>query len=147
MTTGFQHGRWLRAAVPMAFATVLVGCSMPNSSNPTLTISKARVNGDQALLDMHIDNPSDMDVRVDSIDWSLVYGPLPVADGTWSLGESIPSKGGYDFSKTVGFTGPALDPAAGEVELSGTINLTTEGNSGKTSLTGSGFVSKAKTGR
>jgi hypothetical protein len=147
MTTGFQHGRWLRAAVPMAFATVLVGCSMPNSSNPTLTISKARVNGDQALLDMHIDNPSDMDVRVDSIDWSLVYGPLPVAEGSWEVGTAIPSKGGFDFSRTVGFTSPALDTGADKVELSGTINLTTEGNSGETSLTGAGFVSDAKTGR
>lgn len=147
MTTGLKLGGWLRAAAPMALTTVLVGCSMPNSSNPTLMISKARVNGDQAMLNMHIDNPSDMDVRVDSIDWSLVYGPLPVADGTWDLGASIPSKGGYDFSKTVGFTGPAMDPSADEVELSGTMNLTTEGNSGKTSLSGAGFVSKAKAGR
>jgi len=117
---------------------------MPNSSNPTLSITSANVGADRANLDMEIQNSSDMDIRVEEVDWTLVYGPLPAADGTWRLDVPLPSGGTYRFSKQVAFTTPPLDRSADEVELSGELHVTTEGNDGETALQGAGFVSKAK---
>jgi len=128
-------------------ATTLVGCSMPNSSNPTLTINQARVAGNTASLQMQIDNPSDMDLRVESADWSLLYGPLPVAEGSWDLGISLPSKGSYRFDRNVRFDSPPLDPNAGEVELTGTLEVQTEGNSGNMALQSAGFSATKSTSR
>ena len=124
----------------LSLAALLGGCAMPNSSNPTLEINQALVSSDRASLDMTVQNPSDMDVEVGAVLWSLQYGPLPVAEGKWVLGTMIPSKGSYKFSKAVPFTSPALDPAAGHVELSGSMELKTKGNSGDTSLKSAGFV-------
>ncbi len=124
------------AATTTVLALALGGCSMPDSSNPTLSISRASVQGDRATLDMRIDNPSSMDVRVDSIDWTLVQGPLPVADGTWDMGVNIPSKGAHSFSKQIVFTSPSLDPAASEIEFSGRLDMA----SGASSLDEASFV-------
>jgi len=128
-------------------ATALVGCSMPNSSNPTLSINEARVAGDTASLRMQIDNPSDMDLQIESADWSLLYGPLPVAEGSWELGFLVPSGGSYRFDRDVRFDAPPLDPSAGEVELTGTLDVETVGNSGNTALQGAGFAATKTTSR
>jgi len=111
----------------------LAGCSMPNSSNPTLSITRAQMLDGGAALDMRIDNPSDMDVRVTTIDWTLVHGPLPVADGQWEVGELVPSRGALNLSRRVAFTGPVLDPGE-QMELSGVMSLEDQGGSGKMSL-------------
>ncbi len=128
-------------------ATALVGCSMPNSSNPILSINEARVTGDTASLRMQIENPSDMDLLVDSAKWSLLYGPLPVAEGEWNLGVSVPSGGSYEFDRQVRFDSPPLDPDAGEVELTGTLDVQTAGNKGNTALQGASFSASKKTSR
>lgn len=128
-------------------ATALVGCSMPNSSNPTLSIYEARVAGDTASLRMQIDNPSDMDLEIESADWSLLYGPLPVAQGSWEFGFLVPSGGSYRVDRTVRFDSPPLDPEAGEVELTGTLDVQTVGNSGNTALHAAGFSATKKTSR
>lgn len=138
----------LFAGISIVGATMaLGGCAMPNSSNPTLAINSASVSGNRATLDMQIDNPSDMDIRVNSADWTLVYGPLPVADGSWELGVDIPSKGNYRFSKQVPFSSPAMDPGAGEVELTGSLDVETIGNSGNMAITEGSFNAKSATRR
>lgn len=134
-------------AIGTMASTALLGCSMPNSSNPTLTLNEARVSGDTASLRMQIDNPSDMDLRIDSADWSLLYGPLPVAEGEWELGFLVPSGGSYRFDRDVQFDSPPLDPSADEVELSGTLEVQTVGNSGNKALHGAGFSAIKKTSR
>ncbi len=120
------------------------GCSVSNSSNPTLSLTGAQVTGGRASLSMQIDNPSGMDVTVNSIDWSLVYGPLPVAEGTWQLGVPLRSGGSYTFSQQVVFDGPVLDPTAGTVELSGTMDLSTAGDDGEMGLREAPFVTGAE---
>lgn len=134
----------MKSFLPLALAGMLVGCAMPNSSNPTLSLTRAQVSGDRATLDVQVDNPSDMDVQIEAVQWSLMYGPLPVAEGTWQLGVPVARKGSYRFTKQVAFTSPALDPSADEVELSGTLDVTTHGNTGETSLKGAGFVARSK---
>lgn len=117
------------------------GCSMPNSSNPTLAVQNATINGNTATLDIQIQNPSDMDVSIDSVDWSFVYGPLPVAEGVWNLGVPLASNDDYRFTRKILFTSPALDRSASDVELSGSLRITTDGDTGKMSLKDAGFVS------
>lgn len=135
------------AAIGGLAAIVFVGCSMPNSSNPTLSINEARVAGDTASLRMQIDNPSDMDLRIESADWSLLYGPLPVAEGSWELGFFVPSGSSYRFDRDVRFESPPLDPDADEVELTGSLDVQTVGNTGNTALRGAGFSATKKTSR
>lgn len=133
-------------ALGVVITFVLGGCamSMPNSSNQTLEITRAQVRGDRAILDMRIDNPSDMNVNVHAVRWSLRYGPLPTAEGMWQLAAPVASKGNYRFTKEVVLTSPALDPNAENVELTGTLEVTTEGDMGNMGLNGAGFVSTAK---
>ena len=126
---------------------VLGGCAMPNSSNPTLSITRAVVRDDRAILDMELDNPSDMDVTVDAIEWALQYGPLPTAQGAWTLGVPLASKESYSFSKEVRFTSPPLDPTADTIELSGTLKMSTKGSSGEMSLKGAAFVTSTRVQR
>lgn len=118
----------------------LGGCAMPNSSNPTMEVTRAAVQADRASLDMTVSNPSDMDVEIGAVNWALQYGPMPVAEGAWALGATIPSKGQYRFTKEIPFTSPALDPTADRVELSGTMGMKTKGDSGNMSLKSAGFV-------
>jgi len=133
-----------RLALGAALSLLLGGCAMPNSSNPTLEITRAQIQGDRATLDLQIDNPSDMNVNVDAVQWTLQYGPLPGASGTWRLAAPVTSKGKYRFTKVVLFTSPVLDPTAERVELTGTLQVTTEGNMGNKGLSGAGFVATAK---
>lgn len=142
-----ENVRWGGAAAIVAGAMALGGCSMPNSSNPVLTLESASVTGDRATLGVRIDNPSDMDVRINAVTWSLVYGPLPVADGSWDMGVEIPSKGTHQFSKQVRFDQPPLDPSVTEIELSGSMSLETIGNKGKMALEEAGFSSTTRTRR
>jgi len=131
----------LKFGATLAAAALLAGgCAMPDSSNPTLSLTSAQVSNNSATLDMRIDNPSGMNVTVESIDWSLVYGPLPVADGTWTLGVPVPSGESHDFTKQVTFTSPALDRSADSLELSGSMELRTQGSEGPMALSESGFV-------
>jgi len=126
-------------------ATALVGYSMPNLSNPTLSINEARVADDTASLRMQIDNLSDTDLQIESAEWSLLYGPLPVAEGSWELGFRVPSGGSYRFDRSVRFDSTPLDPGVGEVELTGTLDVQTVGNTGSTALQGVGFSATKKT--
>lgn len=120
----------------------LVGCAMPDSSNPTLSITRAQVVGDRATLEVEIQNPSDMELRIESVDWSLVHGPLPVASGEWTVGETVASKEAIRFVRQVSFTTSSLDPASRDVELSGVIN--TSGAGGNMAITETGFVANGK---
>jgi len=47
----------------------------------------------------------------------------------------------------VRFDSPPLDPGANEVELTGTLDVETVGNSGNTALEGAGFSATKKTSR
>lgn len=115
---------------------------MPNASNPTLALRSASVTGDSAELDVKLSNPSDMDVEVDSIDWQLLYGPLPVAEGLWEGPFVLKSGESLNFSETVGFDSPPVDPHADSVELSGSLLLKVpEGDN--MALNAGSFVSKA----
>jgi len=139
MTKTLLFGR-LITSIPVVVLAGIGGCAMPNSSNPTLSIREARVSGNRALLEMQVDNPSEMDVRIESGDWTLLYGPLPVAKGTWELGVLVPSGGSYRFERDIQFSSAPLDPNADEVELNGTFDIQTVGNSSDTALHGGSFA-------
>lgn len=124
-------------------ASLATGCSMPNSSTPTLSLRGAQLSQSSATLQLEVENPSDMDVRINSIDWSMVYGPLPVAEGSWRLDAPVPAHGSHLFSKRVPFTSPVLDSSADTLELTGSMDLETVGDKGDMSLREGSFNIKA----
>ena len=119
--------------------TASVGCSMPNSSNPTLAITGAQVLGDSAVLDIEVNNPSDYDLTLDSVNWELTFGPLPVASGTWNPNADLPKGGVYAFSETIPFAEPAIDPSADSVMLSGHMSLSTQGSASNMNINEASF--------
>ncbi len=119
---------------------ILAGCaSLPDSSNPTLSITNAEVAEDHAVLDLRIENPSDFDLMLESIDWSMIYGPMPIAGGTWLINKDLPSKGSLTMRKQIPFDLPPLDPDAPNVELSGEMRLSDPSNAGNTAFESAGF--------
>lgn len=135
--------RLLSTGLAASLVLFAAGCSMPNASNPTLALRSASVTGDSAELDVELSNPSDMDVEVDSIDWQLLYGPLPVAEGLWE-GPFVLKKGeSMDLSWVVDFDSPPVDPHAESVELSGSLLLKAPEDDNMALNAGS-FVSKAR---
>jgi len=120
----------------LVFASIsLGGCIFPNSSNPVVTINQARITDSSASLDLTIENPSDFDLQIDMAQWSLIYVPLPVAEGQWTFDPLVlPSGQAHAFSKQISFETPPLDPEAGEIELAGILTISTVGNTNNTTF-------------
>lgn len=133
----------LRPGLAASIALLAAGCATPNASNPTLTLQSATVAKESAALNLRLSNPSDRNVAVESIDWQLIYGPLPVAEGLWEGPFALKSGESIDLSQTVDFDSPPLDPDAESVELSGSLLLVAPEND-KMSLNSGSFVSRAK---
>ena len=101
----------------------LGGCAMPDSSNPTLSITNAQVSGGAASISIEIENSSDYDLILRSIDWTLVHGPTPVAMGTWEVNESLASGSSIALDRRIAFESPSLDPGSREIELLGQLHF------------------------
>lgn len=108
-------------------APIMVGCSYSDASNPSLSIARAEVIGERASLELHVINPTSQDLKLSAIDWSLTYGPLPVAQGVWEIDETVAGKSSHQFSREITFSSPTLDPDAVDIELSGTLSIATDG--------------------
>ncbi len=115
--------RGMCAAGMIALAAGLGGCAMPNSSNPTLSITRSQVSGTSASLELRIDNPSDYDLTLSTIEWTLVHGYLPVASGRWDVNEQLASGSSVALSRRIRFDRPSLDPSSNEVGLRGTMSF------------------------
>lgn len=144
--------QWGRGIVAGGAAVVLSGAlgacgGMGNNSNPTLSISSARVAGDSASLGLVVSNPSDRDLVLRSIDYSLIYGPLPVASGTWNGQTSLPKGASANLDLSVPFDAPALDPSAGEVQLTGEMRFDDAAGGGNMALQAAGFDATARTSK
>ena len=131
----------------VAAAAAVTGCSMPNSSNPTLTISSAQVAGQEARFDLLVENPSERNLILTGIDYSVVLGPLPVAAGLWSGREALPSQGSVNISLVAPFDSPPIDPGASEIELSGEMSFEDETSGGNMALERASFSESARVDR
>ncbi len=125
MTRTATRGRWrvLYAAALASAGIGLGGCAMPNSSNPTLSITGARISGNNASVNVEIANASDYDLTLQSIDWTLVHGPMPVASGTWEVNEPLASGSSVTLARRISFDSPSFDPSSREIALSGQMNF------------------------
>ncbi len=101
----------------------LGGCAMPNSSNPTLRLTRAEITGDSASLNVEIENTSDHNLTLGSIDWTLVHGPMPVASGVWEVNEPLASGSRLSLSRRITLDSPSLDPSSRDIELSGLMKF------------------------
>ncbi len=133
---------WRLAGMSCAVA-LLSGCSMGNYSNPTLGVESARVTDRAAALQLRVENPSGYDLTLTQIDYTLVYGPLPVATGVWTGSEPLPKAGGAAVPLNIDFTTPPLDPSASTVEITGTMRFEDAQNSGDMRLREASFSASA----
>lgn len=124
----------------VSLEALLGGCSFPNSSNPTLSITSATIAADSATLEIVVQNPSDYDLHLHQITWELTHGPLPVASGEWTTHTDIPKGGTFATTQTVVFEVPSVDPSADTLELSGLMGLGEPGSAtGETEFGTSAF--------
>jgi len=123
MNSPALSSRAWRLLAASSAAAALGGCSMGNYSNPTLGVESARVTDHNAALRVHIENPSGYGLTLTQIDYTLVYGPLPVATGVWAGSEPLPKAGGATVPLNIDFTTPPLDPSTSTVELTGTMRF------------------------
>lgn len=110
----------------LSILALLAGCASLTGgdrvrSSPVLRLTDARVTDTQAALQIEIENPSDFDLTLTGIDYELIYGPLPVAEGLWSGRRSIAPGETINISLPVGFDQEPSDTTAPEVELRGSM--------------------------
>jgi len=144
MTHRFR--RFFYIGVCASAGVCLSGCAGSDRSNPTLSITSAEITDDEANVDVRIENPGDADLRIERLDYSVIYGPLPVGRGVWRGPQRIASGEALDLDLTVPFDTPPIDPTATELEISGMMLLTDTSNSGEMSMTESAFQATAPVG-
>lgn len=125
-------------------AMALGGCAMPNSSNPTLAVTRAQVSPRSATLDIEIANASDYDLTLTGIEYTVVMGPLPVADGTWTGSKFLPMDSTVTITLPVVFDSAPLDPNASELEFSGFMTFGDSGNRGSMEIGEASFNETAR---
>lgn len=128
-----------KAVGPVIAAGLMVGCAGGNYSNPTLAITHANVTGNQAILDIEVANPSGNDLALTGFDYTLIYGPLPVADGSWSGTRTLPKGGSARLTISIPFQSPPMDDAASTINLTGEMSLTDESASGDMRIEAASF--------
>ena len=119
---------------------MLSACAgMGDNSNPTLSIESAQVQGDNATLRVLVTNPGDHNLTLTGIDYELVFGPLPVAGGTYAGRHALPAEGSASFDLRISFDQPAMDPGASDLNLTGTMSFEDASAGGNMSLTSASF--------
>jgi len=112
---------------------------MGNHSNPTLSITSARVTSSRAVLDVEVTNPSDYDLTLNEINYSLTYGLFPVAEGTYRGYHTLPSGGSTSIRFPISFNSDPVDPGS-EIELSGEMNFEDTSNKGRMRINAASFL-------
>lgn len=128
-----------KAVGPLIASGLMVGCAGGNHSNPTLAITHANVSGNQAILDLEVTNPSGNDLALTGIDYSLIYGPLPVADGSWSGTRDLPKGSTAKLTLSIPFDSLPLDTSASTINLAGEMSLTDASASGNMQIEAASF--------
>lgn len=137
-----------KAAVPalicLAGVLLLGGCAStsfrePVRSNPILRLTDARVTDTQAALQLEIENPSDSRITLTGINYELIYGPLPVAEGLWSGSRRIERGETINLNLAIGFDQEPGDTTAAELELRGTLMIEDDSRRGAEGLTEAAF--------
>ena len=131
------------SALVVTAGSLLGACSYGVRSNPVLRLTDARVSDSRASLQIEVDNPSDSELTLRSIDYEVVYGPLPVASGTWEGRRPILAGQTTNLTLAVEFDSPHLDPAAPLVELVGTMSIDDADRSADLALTEATFRTNA----
>jgi len=146
--TGSAFGRGLAGITLGAASLVSIGCGgMGNYSNPELAIQSARVTGQTADLDVSVTNPSDFDLTLTGIDYSLLYGPFPVAEGVYQGRHLLPKGETARINMRIPFDSPPVDPSATEVELTGEMMLEDASNKGNMELENAAFSASGQVQR
>ena len=132
---------------PLMGALALVGCGSTNYSNPTLSLTDATVMNDSARLQLAVSNPSDLDLILREIEYSLALGPLPVAEGTWTGETELPAQSQTNVTLTAPFDQPPLDPSASTIDFTGIMHFEDKTGSGNMKMTTAPFTAETQVRR
>ena len=98
----------MRAAVLSASLAALLLCAacVPRLVAPSFTLTSVTVNGgglrsERVQLGVHVDNPNDRLIHVQSLEVHLTLGGHAFADGTSEQAFTVPAQGGSDFAMDV----------------------------------------------
>lgn len=138
--------RWA-GGLGLGLASAMLGAcgAMGDNSNPTLSILDAIISDNGAILKVLVVNPGDHDLTLASIEYELVFGPLPVASATYSGQHALPMDGSANFDLRIRFDQPPMDPGATEINLTGTMHFLDASSAGNMSMTAASFDASAST--
>ncbi len=102
----------------------LGGC-VANSSNPSLSIASATMDGRVATMELNIMNPGGRDLELVSMEYQLSHGDaaLPLADGTWNGSLELKPGTRCTLPLSVTFKSDPMEPDSGALLLAGTMKL------------------------
>lgn len=121
----------------------LGGCAV--GGDPHVSLTEARMVGAQrAALSVMIENKSSAAFVVDSVDWELSQGPLPIATGAWQFGSTkedrVPAGEAMTFTRIVEIR-PPEDPNA-PMQLTGKVNLMDQAENAAATFTATAAVNE-----
>jgi|LauGreDrversion4_2_1035121.scaffolds.fasta_scaffold14479_5 hypothetical protein len=109
----------------MGIAPSCLGGCVANSSNPSLSIASATIDGKVATMELNIVNPGGRDLELVSMEYQLSHGDvaLPVADGTWNGSLDLKPGTRCTLPLSVTFETDPIEPDSGALLLTGTMQL------------------------
>lgn len=109
----------------LALATLFLGGCVANSSNPTVGIASASIDGRVATLELSIENPGGRHLEVVGVDYELSHGEaaLPVADGRWSGSLDLQPGARRTLPLAVTFEHEPIEPESGAIHMNGSLRL------------------------
>lgn len=109
----------------LGLAALWLGGCVANSSNPSVSISSATIDGTLATMNLSIENPGGRDLELVSIEYQLSHGEaaLPIAEGTWKGAVELKPGLRCSVPLTVTFQAEPLEPESGALHLNGTLHL------------------------
>ncbi len=117
------------AAAGRFFLAILVSSALaacvPNSSNPSVAITRAQLGDMDAVLSLRLVNPSGRNLTLTRLDYELSEGAtgLPLASSAWEGVMSLPARGETTMPLDIALDAPPLDPTSSLLRLSGQLHF------------------------
>ena len=127
LAEGATRGAGARAAAASILATVVValgGC-IANSSNPSVVIHSATMDGAGALFDLELANPGGRDLTVTRLTYEVSHGEsaFPLASGAWTGELPLPAGGRAELPLRIAFDTPPMEPDSRLLHLVGELSF------------------------
>jgi hypothetical protein len=119
----------IRLVVGRFFLAILVSSALtacvPNSSNPSVGITRAQLGDTDAVLSLRLVNPSGRNLTLTRLDYELSEGAtgLPLASSAWEGVMSLPARGEATMPLNIVLDAAPLDATSSLLRLSGQLHF------------------------